>query len=136
MYFGTYTRYIRKWFSKFIFKLRKLGVANRIFHHKCAFFQAGRSLDRADLRIKRQKGRFFWQGKRGMSWKGLFPIVEFLKNYEQISNILIVHCGVNYIKKIKIKDFRETTKPTYSKLKDILPKPRFCWSCSLPRTIW
>lgn len=103
---------------------------------KWAFFRARRSLFRADLSIKRFNGRIFWQGKGGMSWKDLFLKVKLLKKYEQTPNIFIIHCGGNDIRKIKIKNIRETMKITYYKLKSLLPNTRFCWSSILPRTNW
>lgn len=41
-----------------------------------------------------------------MSWKELFPMINFLQNYEQIPKILKIYCGGNGIGKIIIKGLR------------------------------
>ena len=134
----VYKRYIRNWIFNLSFILDQENLVWVIGSSiiKWAFFRARRSLFRADLSIKRFNGRIFWQGKGGMSWKDLFPKVKLPQKYEQTPNILIIHCGGNDIRKIKIKNIRETMKITYYKLKSLLPNTRFCWSSILPRTNW
>lgn len=77
-----------------------------------------------------------WQGRSGLKWQQLVPMLKHLLTIGETPNFLIIHCGGNSIGLSSTYELIFRMKEDVNRIIKMFPRTVIIWSQILPRLSW